>query len=172
MKRTFTMAAIIPDLEIMAANSPMTEPLHTLVKAADYYETVQGRIRPELRRAFKIKVQAATDPWAEIEYQSLYLTDEDRENRIILQEPPVKDPMTGVMVLKAARLRGESGMVYCGTPDQLKTFATQLDAFEKQGEEMNEKDFLECLVDVAGQQGLKVIYYRLSMEHGGEDYGD
>lgn len=172
MKRTFALAAAIPDLEILASNSPMTDELFKLVQLGDFFETIQGRVRPKLRQYSKASILAATDPWADIEYQSLYLTDMDPENRVILQEPSVKDPTVGVMVLKAARLRGESGMVYCGTVDQLKEFNGQLPGFEKKAEEMDEKDFLECLVDAASQMGLKVVYYRLSPEHGGDDDGE
>lgn len=168
MKRTFALAAAIPDLEILASNSPMTERLFELVQLGDFYETVQGRVRPQLRKYSKASILAATDPWADIEYQSLYLTDTDPQNRVILQEPSVKDPTVGVMVLKAARLRGESGMVYCGTPEQLKDFNSRLPDFEKQAEDMDEKDFLECLVDAAKQLELQVVYYRLSPEHGGD----
>lgn len=168
MRRTFALAAAVTDLEILASNSPMTEQLFALIQSGDFYETVQGRVRPKLRQYSKASVLAATDPWADIEYQSLYLTDMDPNNRVILQEPAVKDPMVGVMVLKAARLRGESGMVYCGTPEQLKEFNASLEAFESKSEELDEKDFLECLVDAAKQMDLKVVYYRLSPEHGGD----
>jgi hypothetical protein len=77
--------------------------------------------------------------------------------------------MVGVMVLKAARLRGESGMVYCGTPEQLKTFKDQLEDFEKRGDDLDEKKFLECLVDAAQENDLRVVYFRLSPEHGGDE---
>lgn len=173
MKRAFTWASALTDLEILAANSPMTPGLRSLVEAADFFETIQGRKRWGLRAGFKCPVVAATDPWSEVEYQSLYLIDTDPENRVVLQEPSVKDPMVGVLVLKAARLRGESGVVYCGTPEQLKTFAEKLPEFEKRGEDLDEKEFLTCLVDAIKQDGLKVVYYRLSPEHGGEeDDGD
>jgi hypothetical protein len=168
MKRAFCLASTIPDIEILAAASPMTQGLRDLVEAADYFESVQGKFRTGLRKACKEQVIAATDPWADIEYQSLYLIDSDPENRIILQEPPVKDPMVGVMVLKAARLRGESGLVYCGTPDQLKDFAAKLPTYEERGEDLDEKEFLECLTDAALENGLKIIYQRLSPEHGGD----
>lgn len=149
----------------------MTSGLKFLAMDADFYQTVHGTSDryPKIRKGAQKPVVAATDPWSEIEYQSLYLTDE-REDRIVLQEPSVKDPMVGVMVLKASRLRGESGMVYCGTLEQLKTFNAQLADFEQRGEDLDEKEFLECLVDAAIQHGLKVVYQRLSLEHGGEDY--
>lgn len=172
MKRMFILAAAIPDLEILASKSPITPALREIMETADFHESVQGRERPELRRLFKQPITAATDPWSEVEYQSLYLTDMDPANRIILQEPSVKDPMTGIMVLKAARLRGESGLVYCGTPEQLKNFAAKLQDFETKGDELDEKDFLECLIEAAKADGLKIIYYRLSPEHGGDDDGE
>lgn len=172
MKRAFCLASAIPDIEILSRSSPMTRDLRDLVEAADYFESVQGRYRTGLRQACKEQVIAATDPWADIEYQSLYLTDIDPANRITLQEPPVKDPMVGVMVLKAARLRGESGLVYCGTPEQLKDFASKLHEYEERGEDLSEADFLECLAEAALANGLKLVYKRLSPEHGGDPDAD
>ena len=152
----------------------MTAALKDLIRQADLYATFsQGT--SGLRDQLKAPVVAATDPWSEVMYQSLYLQDTDPDNRIVLQEPAVKDPMVGVMVLKAARLSGESGMVYCGTPDQLKKFASKLEEYEIRGDELDERKLLECLVDAAEAEGLQVIFHRLAVEHGGEaeeeDYG-
>lgn len=174
MKRGFWFQHAMSELTLLAERSPVTSTLRDLLLEADFYQTQQGTFNKVVRASLKCPVLAATDPWAEVEYQSLYLIDSDPENRVVLQEPSVKDPMVGVMVLKAARLRGESGMVYCGTPEQLKAFASKLSGFEKISDEenMDEKEFLECLVDAAEADGLKVIYYRLSVEHGGEDNED
>jgi len=174
MKRHSWLSAFTTDVEILVQKSPMTAALRNLLNEVDFASTRLGEVRPQLRAGFKCPVVAATDPWSEVEYQSLYLTDEDPENRIILQEPAVRDPMVGVMVLKAARLRGQSGLVYCGTPEQLQTFAAKLKGFEEisEDENLDEKKFLECLVDAAEQEGLRVVYERLSPEHGGDPDGD
>lgn len=170
MRRGFIFNHSMKDLEILVANSPMTPELRELVRQADFFSTSNYFVNSSLRQALKYPVVAATDPWADVMYQSIYLTDEDPDNRIILQEPPVKDPMTGIMVLKAARLAGNSGMVYCGTPEQLKTFAEKLVSYEKTSldEDMDEQKLLECLVDAAEAEGIEVIFNRLSEEHGGE----
>lgn len=158
----------------MAEKSPITESLRDLLRQADFY-AMKAYVNSGLKPYLKNKVIAATDPWSDVMYQSLYLRDTDPDNRVILQEPAVKDPMVGVMVLKAARLSGDSGMVYCGTEEQLKSFAAKLPEYEERGEELNEKEFLECLLDAAEAEGLKVVFHRLSPEHGGEeedeDYG-
>jgi hypothetical protein len=170
MRRGFIFEHSINDLEILAANSPMTPELQELIRQADYYATSNYFVCSSLRQALKYPVVAATDPWADVMYQSIYLTDEDPENRITLQNPPVKDPMTGIMVLKAARLAGNSGMVYCGTPEQLQTFAAKLAEYEQRSieENLDEQKLLQCLVDAAESEGIKVIFHRLSEEHGGE----
>jgi hypothetical protein len=147
----------------------MTAALHQLAEQADFYFTSIRRPRRTLRACLKTSpVVASSDPWSEVEYQSLYMTD-DLKNRLVLQEPATKDPTVGTMVLKAARLRGESGMVYCGTPEQLKSFAEKLPTYEERGMELDEKKMLECLKDAAESEGLYVIYLRLSPEHGGEE---
>lgn len=172
MRRGFILQHSMDDLEILVAKSPMTPELRELVRQADFFTTSNYHINSSLRQALRCPVVAATDPWADVMYQSIYLTDEDWDDgsRIILQEPPVKDPMTGIMVLKAARLSGYSGMVYCGTPEQLKTFAAKLVGYEKTSmdEDMDEETLLKCLVDAAEAEGMKVIFNRLSEEHGGE----
>jgi hypothetical protein len=170
MKRGFVFAHSLNDLQLLAENSPMTPELKELVRRADFYMTSNYFVDNSLREIMKTPIVAATDPWADVMYQSIYLTDEEDGNRVILQEPPVKDPMTGIMVLKAARLSGNSGMVYCGTPEQLKTFAAKLSEYEKLSieEDMDEMKFLECLIDAAESEGIKVIFNRLSEEHGGD----
>lgn len=166
MKRDHFLQAMVPDMEIMLEKSPITARLRALARELDFTLTVKGDPRPRLRAA--LRVTASTDPWSEIQYQSLYLTAEG-EDRLVLQEPATEDPTVGIMVLKAARLRGESGMVYCGTPEQLQSFAEKLPEYETRGEELSEKDFLECLNEAAVAEGLQVIFERLSPEHGGEE---
>lgn len=145
----------------------MTAALRELVREADFYQTIDKNPNPYIRRALRQPVVAATDPWADVMYQSLYLTD-SREDRIVLQEPASPDPTVGVMVLKAARIQGESGMVFCGTDQQLLGFIQKLSEYEERGDELDEKDFLECLVEAAEADGLKIIYQQLSPEHGGD----
>jgi hypothetical protein len=174
MKKDFTFENFYTELRLFAEKSPLTGSLKKLLMSAEYALLVKReKTYKEIDRALTGNaVTAATDPWSEVEYQSLYLIDNDRDHRIVLQQPTVKDPMVGVMVLKAARLRGESGMVYCGTLEQLKLFAEKLPDYEKKGEDLNEKEFLECLVDAAESDGLKVIHHKLSEDHGGEDVTD
>lgn len=171
MKREFGFRTFIPDLEILVQKSPMTAELRELVKQADFYATLENHPSKILRSA--LQVTAATDPWSDIQYQSLYIQDaKDEGDRIILQEPPVKDPMTGVMVLKAQRLSGRSGMVFCGNETQLKSFATKLSEYEERADELDEKDFLDCLMEAAHAEGLRVTCHQLSTEHGGKEIDD
>jgi hypothetical protein len=171
MKREFGFKSFIRDLEILVQRSPMTAELRDLAKQADFYSTLEDSPSQILRAA--LQVTAATDPWADINYQSLYLQDAKPDaDRVILQEPMVKDPMVGVMVLKAQRLSGRSGMVFCGKEEQLKNFATKLAEYEERAEDLNEKDFLECLMEAAQAEGLKVTFKQLSPEHGGEQEED
>lgn len=169
MRRGFILEAALTDISILAKESPMTDSLRELVLKADYKALLQGSIYHALRSTLKQSVIASTDPWSDVEYQSLYVTDLDNKDRIVLQEPPVKDPMVGVMVLKAARLRGESGMVYCGPPDLLKSFNAKLPEYEKRGEELAEKDFLICLSEAAEHEGLRVVHLKIAVDHGGDD---
>jgi hypothetical protein len=173
MRRSFFLSnySIVEDLTILAEKSPMTASLKELIRQVDFFSTSNFVVNSSLRQALKTPVVAASDPWSDIMYQSIYLTDEDPDNRIILQEPPVEDPMTGILVLKAARLSGNSGMVYCGTPDQLKSFAAKLAEYETRSieEDLDEQMLLKCLVDAAEAEGLKVIFDRLSLEHGGDE---
>ena len=159
---------MVPDIELLAETSPMTPALRRLVVEADFYQTISKNHNPYIRKALKEPVVAATDPWADVMYQSLYLTD-GREDRIVLQEPASPDPTVGVMVLKAARIQGESGMVFCGTEEQLQSFIGKLPEYEERGEELDEKDFLEALTEAAEAEGLKIIYQQLSPEHGGDE---
>lgn len=173
MKYSFVFQAFLPEIEMLAAKVPLTASLKDLVKAADFDQTFRRNVtRPVLRSALSEKVLAATDPWAEIMYQSLYIKGDDPNDRVVLQEPPAKDPMVGVMVLKAARLQDESGMVYCGTEPQLKGFASKLGEYEKRGNELDDKDLLECLIEAAEAEGLKVIFHRVCELHGGEAEDD
>lgn len=158
----------------MAQNSPMTPALNELVRQVDFSLRVghTGKDLPVLQEKFKTlaatPVTSATDPWSEVEYQSLYIRGHDPADRVVLHQPSVRDPMVGVMVLKAARLSGESGMVYCGKPDGLKKFGSKLADYEQRGAELDEEEFLECLMEAAEADGLKVIYYQVSPEHGGD----
>ena len=166
---------MLPELEILIEKTPMTAKLKELAKEADFYGIIYNDPRPRITASLKEMVVASPDPWSDVMYQSLYLSsDGDFEDRIRLQEPATPDPTVGMMVLKAARLQGESGMVFCGTESQLKTFISKLPEFEKKGAEadLNEKDFLECLVEAAEAEGLKVVFHRLSIEHGGEEGED
>jgi hypothetical protein len=158
---------MIPDIELLAEKSPMTAALRKLVQEADFYQTISQNPNPYIRKALREPVVAATDPWAEVMYQSLYLTD-DKEDRIVLQEPATQDPTVGILVLKAARIQGESGMVFCGSEEHLQSFISKLPEFEERGEELDEKEFLECLSEAAEAEGLKIIYKQLSPEHGGD----
>jgi len=168
MKREHLLRAMAPDLEILLQRSPMTAQLRVLAEQADFYFTSIRQPRRGIRACLMTQpVLSSTDPWSEVEYQSLYMTD-DLKDRLVLQEPATKDPTVGTMVLKAARLRGESGMVYCGTPEQLKSFAEKLPTYEERGMDLDERDMLSCLKDAAESEGLYVIYLRLSPEHGGE----
>ena len=170
MQRTHFLQAFVPDLEILMKKSPLTSRLWEMAKELDFFLSIQGNPSPELRNFLKItqaSILSSTDPWSEVQYQSLYLT--DGKDRLVLQEPPSDDPTVGIMVLKASRLRGESGLVYCGTEEQLKSFASKLPEYEERGEELEEKDFLDCLQDAAESEGLQVIFKRLSPEHGGEE---
>jgi hypothetical protein len=169
MKREHLLRAMAPDLEILLQKSPMTAALRRLAEQADFYFTSIRQPRRALRACLQTtQVIASNDPWSEVEYQSLYMTD-DLQDRLVLQEPATKDPTVGTMVLKAARLRGESGMVYCGTPEQLKSFAEKLPEYEERGIDLDEKRMLDCLKEAAESEGLYVIYLRLSPEHGGEE---
>jgi hypothetical protein len=170
MKRNHFLQALAPDVEILLEKSPVTSKLWQVARELDFFFTLQGRPRQRIRSSLKAtrsQVLSSTDPWAEIQYQSLYLTD-DTKDRIVLHEPASDDPTVGIMVLKAARLRGESGLVYCGKEEQLKSFASKLAEYEERGADLNEKDFLSCLKEAAEAEGLKVIFERLSPEHGGE----
>jgi hypothetical protein len=169
MRRTFAFRAFIPELEILMKRSVMTAQLRELIKEADYYLTLEKTPSEALRKGGREPVVAATDPWSALEYQSLYLKSNGTpEDRLVLQEPSVKDPMFGVLVLKAARLRDESGLVYSGTPEQLETFKKKLLDFEQRGAELDEKEFLQCLAEAVEAEGMKVIYEQLSELHGGE----
>jgi hypothetical protein len=160
------------DLEILLRTSPMTPSLRALAERVDYYNTINRGPRTGIRASLLgEQVVASNDPWTEVQYQSLYIGD-DLKDRVVLQEPPVDDATVGVMVLKASRLQGQSGMVYCGTPEQLKSFAGKLAAYEERGQDLSEKDFLDCLRQAAESEGLKINYLRLSQEHGGEDYDE
>lgn len=168
MERRYRLQAMIPDIELLAERSPMTPALRKLVQEADFYSTIRKNPNTHLRASLKQPIVSATDPWAEVMYQSLYINDGKGEHRIVLQEPASPDPTVGVMVLKAARLQGDSGMVFCGTDGQLELFISKLQDYELKGDELEEKDFLRCLIEAAEADGLKVIYHQLSPEHGGE----
>lgn len=146
----------------------MTEALAGLIREIDFCQVRTGESRT-LRKYLRTPIIAATDPWAEVEYQSIYIRGDDPSDRLVLQQPTVKDPMVLVVVLKAARLSGESGMVYCGSPEKLKEFEQKLAEYEKRGAELDEKEFLECLVEAAEADGLRVVFQRLSYDHGGEE---
>lgn len=172
MKREFGFKSFVRDLEILVQKSPMTAELRELAKQADFYSTIENAPSEILRNS--LKITAATDPWSDINYQSLYIQDPKKtegevEDRVILQEPMVKDPMVGVMVLKAQRLSGRSGMVFCGNETQLKSFASKLAEYEERAEDLDEKDFLECLMEAAQAEGLKVTFHQLATEHGGQE---
>jgi len=169
MRRAFSFEAFGPDLAILAEHSPQTAALRDLLVTADYVGTLTGRVDRELREKLREPVVAATDPWSDVLYQSLYLTGDDPEDRLVLLEPPVRDPATGVVVLKAARLRGESGLVFCGPTAQLDRFKSKLAEYEKRGIDLDEKEFLRCLSEAAAADGLRVVYEKLSPEHGGEE---
>lgn len=170
MKRDHFLKAMATDLEILVEKSPITARLRDLAERMDFYLTANRTPRQKLRECLKSRqVLAATDPWSDLKYQSLYLTEEGTpEDRLVLQEPAVEDPSVGIMVLKAARLSGRSGMVYCGTEEQLKSFANKLAEYEKRGIDLDEAEMLECLMEAAQAEGLRVIFHRLSEEHGGE----
>jgi hypothetical protein len=177
MKREFGFKTFIKDLEILVQKSPMTAELRELARQADFYSTVENAPSEILRNS--LRITAATDPWSDINYQSLYIQQPEKaksgegedevEDRVILQEPMVKDPMVGVMVLKAQRLSGRSGMVFCGNEMQLKSFASKLAEYEERAEDLDERDFLECLMEAAQAEGLKVTFHQLSPEHGGQE---
>lgn len=168
MKRQFGLVNFIPEIARLAEKSPMTEALAGLIREVDFCQVQEGSGRA-LRNYIRTPIVAATDPWSDIEYQSLYIRGFDPSDRIVLQEPTAKDPMVCVVVLKAARLSGESGMVYCGSPEKLKEFALKLPEYEKRGIELDEKELLECLVEAAEADGLQVIFQRLADDHGGEE---
>lgn len=172
MKRQFGFRTFTLDILHLAKNSPMTPALSELVREVDFALRTEPNDLPILRENFKalasVPVTGATDPWSEVEYQSIFVRGYDPENRVVLQQPSVRDPMTGVMVLKSARLSGDSGMVYCGKPEQLKLFAEKLPEYEKRGGDLDEEQFLECLKEAAESDGLRVIYDQLSPDHGGE----
>lgn len=172
MKREYRFRSMLTDLEILVEKTPMTSKLKELVSEADFYNMVERVKRPIIESSFRDEVVSSSDPWSDVMYQSLYISAEGNPaDRIILQEPATKDPAVGMMVLKAARLQGESGMVFCGTESQLKTFIAKLPQYEKIGDEedLKEKEFLECLKEAAESEGLKIIFHRLSVEHGGEE---
>lgn len=168
MKSEFGFSNFVNEIKLLAEKAPRTEALATLIREVDLDQICRGESRV-LRPFLKTPVVAATDPWSEVEYQSLYIRGDDPEDRIVLQEPTVKDPMVCVMVLKAARLSGESGMVYCGKPEALNLFAQKLPEYEKRGIDLDEGELLECLAEAAEADGLKVIFQRLSVDHGGQD---
>lgn len=169
MKRRFGFSTFIQEIRLLAEKSPMTAKLSDLVRQVDFSLRTSGRPDEAFGRISAQPVLSATDPWSEIEYQSLYLRGHDPVDRIVLQQPTVRDPMVGVMVLKAARLSGESGMVFCGKPESLKEFGSKLAEYEKRGADLDEEEFLECLVEAAEADGLRVVYQQLSPDHGGED---
>jgi hypothetical protein len=157
--------AIETDLKILLENSPRTPELDELVDQVDYVRYVNGE-KSTMRSHY---VNSATDPWHDMHYQSLYIdVTGNPADRVVLQEPTSKEPMVGVLVLKAARLSGRSGMVYCGTPPALKSFAAKLPIYEERGVDLEEKEFLECLMDAAKADGLRIIYHRDQEE---EEYG-
>lgn len=169
MKRQLGLSNFFHEIAHLAQHSPMTESLAGLIREIDFCQIRSGENRT-LINYLRVPIVAATDPWAEIEYQSIYIRGNNPEDRIVLQEPTVRDPMVLVVVLKAARLSGESGMVYCGNPEKLKEFAQKLPEYEKRGTELDEKEFLECLIEAAEADGLRVVFHRLSYEHGGEEF--
>jgi hypothetical protein len=176
MRRTHFLQASLTDLEILLKRSPMTAKLSDLACKIDFHITTQREPNPKVRAAIRAAFVAtpicsSTDPWSDLQYQSLYITD-DFKDRLVLQEPATDDPTVGIMVLKAARLRGESGMVYCGTPEQLKSFAEKLPQYEERGEELKEEDLLDCLSEAAEAEGIKIVYLKLAPEHGGEKGSD
>lgn len=158
MKKTFLLENMVTDMVILAEKSPMTEQLRALVEDLDFKLACMGGSHLGLRMSL---IHASQEPWADVMYQSLYLKeDADPADRIVLQEPASADPMVGVVVLKAARLRGCSGFVYCGEPEVLETFNKKLPEYEKRGVDLSEAEFLECLVEAAEQDGLKIIFHR------------
>jgi len=172
MLREYRFESMLNELEILLEKTPMTAKLRELAEEADFYSIIRHNPRKRIEASLKKAVVASTDPWSDVMYQSLYLSSDGHpEDRIRLQEPATPDPTVGMMVLKAARLQGESGMVFCGTESQLKTFIAKLPEFERKGAEadLNEKDFLDCLVEAAEAEGLRVVFHRLSIEHGGEE---
>ncbi len=167
MQKKFSLESFINEIRLLADKAPPTEVMTRFLVEADYHSIVTRGVR-----ILKNKVQAATDPWSEVQYQSLYLRGNDPADRVVLQEPAVQDPAVCVIVLKAARLSGESGMVFCGVPAQLKAFAAKLPEYEKRGVDLDEGEFLECLIEAAEAEGLRVIFQRLSEDHGGEPEDD
>lgn len=175
MRKQFILKDFLPEIKILATHSPRTEKVQELVQAADKRALMDGEKDHKLKVLSFIPVVASTERWANVMYQSLYIRDGDPLNRLVLQEPPSAEPSVCVMVLKAARLSGESGMVYCGTDEQLLAFKDKLPEYEKLAEELDEAHFLECLVEVAKKEfKLNVIYQQISAEHGGDvdDYED
>lgn len=175
MKRQFGFRTFTLDIITLAERSPMTAALNELARQVDFSLRVghSGRDLPKLQQDMSklaaTPVVAATDPWSEVEYQSLYIRGNNPNDRVVLHQPTVRDPMVGVMVLKAARLSGESGMVFCGKPEGLKKFGSKLGEYEKLGVDLDEEEFLECLMEAAESDGLKIIYQQLSPEHGGDE---
>lgn len=169
MRKGLILSSIVPDLEILIRKSPMTPKLKEFCRVVDFREACEGRIHPELRKVLKNKVQASQDPWTDVQYQALYINPEGQpEDRVVLQEPVVEDAMVAVMVLKAARLQGRSGMVWCGTAEQLDVFRQKLPEYEARGVELDEKEFLDCLQEAAIQDGLQVIFSQEGDEDGSQ----
>lgn len=172
MQREYRFKSMLSDLEILLQKTPLTAKLRELALEADFYNIIHREDRPVITSSLREEVVASTDPWSDVMYQSLYISaDGDPKDRIRLQEPATQDPTVGMMVLKAARLQGESGIVFCGTESQLKTFIAKLPAYEQKGDEedLGDKEFLECLMEAAEAEGLKIVFSRFSIEHGGEE---
>ena len=168
MRKAYWNLNYLPEIKMLAEKSPRTPALQDLIRQTDFALTASGRAG-EFRKYLQTPVVAATDPASEVEYQSLYIQGFDPEDRIVLQNPTSKDQMTCVHVLKAARLSGNSGLVYCGTPEQLQTFAAKLADFEQRGVELDEAELLQCLSEAVEADGMVVIYQQLSPDHGGDE---
>lgn len=161
MKKSFVFENLKQDLELLFSRTPVSEKVRSsLIELSLHDSIAQGK----LSTLGDNVVVAATDPWDEVEYQSLSLRGDDPENRVVLHMPTSQDPVVGTIILKSARMSGEPGLVYCGTKQKLQDFARKLAEYEKRGAELNNFEFLDALIEAAEADGLKIIYHQVEVE--------
>lgn len=163
MRHRHLAFSALDELKILAVNSPSTPSLYALLEDVEMALLSADIKDPEIRALKRVAdrspVQSATDPWADISYQSLYLDeDSDPADRVVVQEPASSEPLVGVMALKSARLRGQPGLVYCGPPGRLASFLRKLPQYEERGVELSENEMVRCLEECLEAEGLKIIY--------------